>query len=186
MSRLTTRIHRRTESPSVSRQIRLMWPLIAGAIGLILFSVGVFWAASSSRGNTALGAEVKPGQIPAGVPVRISASQLRSGKLVVLQVAGIQQVPFVVMRPAGGVVRAALASCRVCYEQHQHNEFHEFGVVCARCRKRMNMPGPQDPDKKLACDLVKLPYREENGDVLISHDDLSRTNRFLREARSSQ
>ncbi len=185
MSLLKARIHRRTESPSVSRQIRLMWPLIVGAVGLILFSVGVFWAASST-GNTALGAEVKPGQIPAGVPVRISASQLRSGKLVVLQVAGIQQVPFVVMHPAGGVVRAALASCRVCYARHQHNEFHELGVVCARCRKRMRLPGPQDPEKKLACDLVKLPYREENGDVLISHDDLSRANRILSETKSSQ
>lgn len=179
------RIRQRTESASVYRQIRLMWPLIAGAVGLIVLSVAVFWAASRN-GIAALGAQVKPGQIPAGVPIRISASQLRSGKLVAFQVAGVPQVPFVVARLAAGVARAALASCRVCFEQHQHNELHEFGVVCARCRMRMMIPGPQDPDNKLACDLVKLPYRQENGDVLISGDDLVRANRTLRGSNKSQ
>lgn len=177
------RIRQRTESASVYRQIRLMWPLIAGAVGLIVLSGAVFWAASRT-GNTALGAEVKPTQLPAGVPIRVSASQLQLGRLIALQVGG-KQLPLVVMR-ASGVVRAALASCRVCYEQHQHNEFHEFGVVCARCRVRMKIPGPQDPDKKLACDLVKLPYRQENGDVLISGDDLLQANRTLRESNQSQ
>lgn len=176
---------RTTKSASVYRELRLMWPIIAGAVGLIVLSAAVFWAASRTD-NTALGTEVRPTQLPAGVPVRVSVSQLPPGRLLTLQIAG-KQVPLVVMRSASGVVRAALASCRVCYEQHQQNEFHEFGVVCARCRKRMNMPGPHDPDKKLACDLVKVPYRvEEDGDVLISHDDLSRADRFLSDAKSSR
>lgn len=179
------RIHRRTESESVYRQVRLMWPLVAGAVGLIVFSVAVFWAASAA-GITGLGAEVRPRLIPAGVPVRVAASQLQSGKLVVFQVAGSQQVPFVVVRPAGGVARAALASCRVCYRQHRGNQPHEFAVLCARCRTEMKIPGPHDPEKKRSCDLVKLSYRRDDGDVLISDSDLLEANRALEEANTSK
>jgi uncharacterized membrane protein len=157
-----------------------MWLPVLGLL-LVSLCIAAAWRALGRVDATASN-EVKAVTVTAGADVRLSSAEMRPGMLVAFRsVVEKQEVRFVVMRSTDDVARAALASCQTCYGSRQQHRLLESGVICARCGHRMHIPRPGEPQKTGGCSLVKLPYQDKEGSVVISAAAVAEVTHALRQ-----
>jgi uncharacterized membrane protein len=118
--------------------------------------------------------ETEPLELQAGSDLVLPLAQLKTNKLFLFRyrIDPSTAASVAVQRGSDGIIRAALASCRSCFQSRNYEWSGK--LVCGHCRHVMKMPDPvQEPDeKKFGCALTALDYALAGGSLSVRGDTI--------------
>ena len=94
---------------------------------------------------------------------------------------GERIVKFLVERTRDQIVHVALASCSACARQRSANYAKDGQMICGRCKGAMPFARSGQKTTAHTCQLIAIPHREAEGDLIVSISAVIQTSRqFLR------
>lgn len=152
----------------LSRKAWRVWTTLAGFLLVVWGGVG--WIEISRERKATASDNLPEIALVAGTDFAYDLQQLQPGqtRFFTYPTSSSEHSRLLVTRDSGGLIRAAFASCTMCYSDRRKHLLRKGRLVCGKCQTVMRI-GDQSEKVNAAkgCVAIPIPFTVENNKVTV-------------------